>query len=31
MIAAALEAEVQEYVASFIDEVDEDGRAVGCP
>jgi len=26
MIAAALEAEVDEYVASFTDEVDEDGR-----
>ena len=26
MIAAALEAEVEEYVASFTDEVDEDGR-----
>jgi putative transposase len=26
MIAAALEAEVQEYVAAFSDEVDEDGR-----
>jgi transposase-like protein len=26
MIAAALEAEVEEYVGSFVDEVDEDGR-----
>src|ERR1700722_12492805 len=26
MIAAALEAEVEEYVASFSDELDEDGR-----
>ncbi len=26
MIAAALEAEVEEYVGSFIDEVDEDGK-----
>jgi len=26
MIAAALEAEVDEYVGSFVDEVDEDGR-----
>src|SRR3954453_5105226 len=26
MIAAALEAEVEEYVASFVDEVDEDGK-----
>ena len=26
MIAAALEAEVDEYVASFVDEVDEDGK-----
>src|SRR5438093_11692352 len=26
MIAAALEAEVDEYVASFVEEVDEDGR-----
>ncbi len=27
MIAAALEAEVDEYVGSLTDEVDEDGRA----
>lgn len=26
MIAAALQAEADEYVASFVDEVDEDGR-----
>ena len=26
MIAAALEAEVDEYVGSFADEVDEDGK-----
>ena len=26
MIAAALEAEVQQYVASFVEEIDEDGR-----
>ena len=26
MIAAALEAEVEEYVGSFVDEVDEDGK-----
>jgi len=26
MIAAALEAEVDEYVGSFTDELDEDGR-----
>src|SRR3954468_2409603 len=26
MIAAALEAEVDEYVASFVDELDEDGK-----
>src|SRR5664279_6099306 len=26
MIAAALEAEVDEYVGSFVDEVDEDGK-----
>ena len=26
MIAAALEAEVEEYVGAFVDEVDEDGK-----
>jgi hypothetical protein len=26
MIAAALKGEVEEYVASFVDEVDEDGK-----
>ena len=26
MIAAALEAEVEQYVASFVDEIDEDGK-----
>ncbi len=26
MIAAALEAEVDEYVGAFVDEVDEDGK-----
>jgi len=34
MIAAALEAEVQQYVALFVEEIDEDGRRLvvrnGC-
>jgi hypothetical protein len=31
MIAAALEAEVDEYVCSLVEEVGEDGEAVGGP
>src|SRR3954464_15965202 len=30
MIAAALEAEVDVYVASFVDELDEDGKRLVC-
>ena len=31
MIAAALEAEVEEYVGSLVDEVGEDGKRAGGP